>query len=60
MCIYIIYGKFERENMTQFVDFDKIVLVKVTDDWCVTYKFNKIMDLYIIVGNLKATYCLES
>ena len=45
MLIYIIYGEIERGNITQFVDADKIVVDYVTVDWCVTYKFNKILDL---------------
>ena len=31
--------------MNQFVDADKILFDNVTVDWCVTYIFNKIVDL---------------
>ena len=33
-------------KITQFVDARKIVLVDITDYWCVMCKYNKIMELY--------------
>ena len=48
MFIPIMYGEFESKNITQCVDYDKVVFVDVTVDWCVTYKFNNITALYSI------------
>ena len=46
--IYIIYVKFEGKNMNRFVDSGDMVFVGDTSDWCVTCKFDKIVDLYCI------------
>ena len=47
--IYIIHGKVERKNISQFVDADKMAFVGIAVDWCATCKFNKITASDIIM-----------
>ena len=41
----MIYREIGRKKMTQFLDNNKIVFDDITVDWCVTFKFNRVMAL---------------